>query len=419
GPGADEIEHLGRRIAVRNKRGLQAMAARHLEHVERPLGGDERLVVGRPDELRSLSQREPNQVVRGDVGRDYAGGVVAQRLAREPVLAIPTVEIASQHTEGECVGAGEGVEERLLLGRIALQGGDVAGGDVQRPVLVEADLADPPAPGLDEATVPAREAAHRVVGKPLDQLPLADPGVQRLGEGRRPAVPGEGSFVGEERDDAALRHGIRRLRPFLNIARRPRAQPPTRSGPGARSWRSAVVRTSRGESSRTLGWAYMMSPGSGEWSRPIRCPISCSASTRTSSGANRCPLASKVARVTTPPVRRPSSSHCTSVCPERSPSNWMRHWTRTSAELESASRLNRTGTTSCQRWKALRTASWKLGWKLATVVGGKNTRTGVDTRPSQRCRIESAFCVKLSFRYVLPALARIRRRISERARSTM
>src|SRR5439155_1449457 len=200
----------GRRIAVRNKRGLQAMAARHLEHVERPLGGDERLVVGRPDELRSLSQREPNQVVRGDVGRDYAGGVVAQRLAREPVLAIPTVEIASQHTEGERVGAGEGVEERLLLGRIALQGGDVAG---------------------------------------------------------------------------------------------------------------AAVRTSRGESSRTLGWAYMMSPGSGEWSRPIRCPISCRASTRTSSGANGCPLASKVARVTTPPVRRPSSSHCTSVCPERSPSN--------------------------------------------------------------------------------------------------
>src|SRR5207244_1263965 len=134
---------------------------------------------------------------------------------------------------------------------------------------------------------------------------------------------------------------------------------------------------SRGERSRTLGCAYMMSPGSGEWSRPIRCPISCRASTRTSSGPNGCPLASKVERVTTPPVTCPSSSHCRSVCPERSPSNWMRHWTRTSAEPESASRLNRTGTpASCQRWKALRTASRKLGWKLATVVGGKNTRTG-------------------------------------------
>src|SRR3989441_5502171 len=126
---------------------------------------------------------------------------------------------------------------------------------------------------------------------------------------------------------------------------------------------------SRGERSRTLGWAYMMSPGSGEWSRPIRCPISCRASTRTSSGANGCPLASKVARVTTPPVRCPSSSHCRSVCPERSPSNWIRHWTRTSAELESASRLNRTGTpASCLRWNALRTASRKAGWKLSTPV---------------------------------------------------
>src|SRR2546427_582200 len=142
---------------------------------------------------------------------------------------------------------------------------------------------------------------------------------------------------------------------------------------------------SRGERSRTLGWAYMMSPGSGEWSRPIRCPISCRASTRTSSGANGCPLASKVARVTTPPVRCPSSSHCRSVCPERSPSNWIRHWTRTSAELESASRLNRTGTpASCHRWNALRTASRKAGWKLATVVGGKYTRTGGDTRLSRR-----------------------------------
>jgi len=40
-------------------------------------------------------------------------------------------------------------------------------------------------------------------------------------------------------------------------------------------------------------------------------------------------------------------------------------------------------------------------------------------RPSQRCRIESALARMMSFRYVLPALARIRRRISERARSTM
>src|SRR3989449_9358630 len=71
------------------------------------------------------------------------------------------------------------------------------------------------------------------------------------------------------------------------------------------------------------------------------------------------------------------------------------------------------------RWNALRTASRKAGWKLATVVGGKYTRTGVDTRLSQRCRMESVLAATISFKYVLPALARIRRRISERARSTM
>src|SRR5439155_14889081 len=125
-----------------------------LEHVERPYGGDERLVGGRADELRSLPQREPNKVVWGDVGREHAGSVVAQRLAREPVLAIATMKVASQHAECQRVGAGQGMEERLLLCRIALQRRDIAGGDVERAVLVEADLADPSASRLDEAAVP-------------------------------------------------------------------------------------------------------------------------------------------------------------------------------------------------------------------------------------------------------------------------
>src|SRR5437879_12425397 len=102
------------------------------------------------------------------------------------------------------------MEERLLLSGIALQRRHVAGRHVQRAVLVEADLADPTASGLDEAAVPAGEAAHRMVGKLLDQLPLADPRVQRLGEGGRPAVRGGGGFVSEERDDAALRSEERR-----------------------------------------------------------------------------------------------------------------------------------------------------------------------------------------------------------------
>src|SRR2546430_9884169 len=80
------------------------------------------------------------------------------------------------------------MKERLLLGRIALQRRDVARGDVERPVPVETDLTNPPAPGLHEAAVAAGETAHRVIGKPLDQLPLADPRVQGLSQGGRPAV---------------------------------------------------------------------------------------------------------------------------------------------------------------------------------------------------------------------------------------
>src|SRR5207237_8104922 len=127
-------------------------------------------------------------------------------------------ESAARGAEREGGRPVERLAERLLLGGIAVQRRDVAGRHVQRAVLVEADLADPTASGLDEAAVPAGEAAHRVVGKLLDQLPLADPRVQRLREGGRPAVRGGGRFVSEERDDAALRHGIRRLPPFLTIA---------------------------------------------------------------------------------------------------------------------------------------------------------------------------------------------------------
>src|SRR6266540_2593272 len=105
------------------------------------------------------------------------------------------------------------MEERLLLGRVALQRRDIAGRDVQRAVLVEAHLADPPASGLDEAAVPAGEAAHRVIGKLFDQLPLADSRVQRLGEGGRPPVGGGGGGgggLGEEGDNAGGRLGSRR-----------------------------------------------------------------------------------------------------------------------------------------------------------------------------------------------------------------
>src|SRR2546421_944726 len=253
GPGTDVVEHFGRGVAVRDKRRLEAARVRRLEHVHGPFGGDERLVVRRPDQLGALAERQPHQAVGRHVRREHARGGVAQRLAGEPVLAVAAVEVAPQHPEGERVRAREGVEERLLLGGIALQGGDVSGGRVQGAVLVEAHLADAAAPRFDETAVPAGEAANRAapVRQPLDQLALAHPGVERLRERGDPSV---GRSVHENLP----------CLPFINIARSARAQPPTRSEPGASWYRSRAVAISRADSSRTLGAAYMRSPGSCE-----------------------------------------------------------------------------------------------------------------------------------------------------------
>src|SRR5205807_1154792 len=123
---------------------------------------------------------------------------------REPVLAVAAVKIAPQHAEGERVGAREGVEERLLLGRVALQRRDVSDRDVQRAVLVEADLTDAAPPRPHQAAVAAGEAAHGAALDLLDQISCPHTRVQGLGERGGAAV---GSVVGQKVDDAAVRHG--------------------------------------------------------------------------------------------------------------------------------------------------------------------------------------------------------------------
>src|SRR2546422_795003 len=229
GPRADVVEDLGGGVAVRDERRLQPLGPGHLEDVHRPLGRDERLVVGGADELRPLPERQAHQRVRSDVGREHARGVVAQRLRREPVLAVTAMEITAQHAERQGVRAGERVEERLFLSGIALQGGHVAGRHLQRPILVEAHLAEAPAPGLHETAVAAGEAAHRAVGPPLDQLAFAHPPVQRLRQRRRPTV---GRVVPQEGGDTAVRH----VPPALSSIYSPsRGEAGQRIEPGARS----------------------------------------------------------------------------------------------------------------------------------------------------------------------------------------
>src|SRR6266540_788315 len=88
------------------------------------------------------------------------------------------MEIAAEHAECQRVAPGEAVEERLLLGGIALQRGDVPGRGEQRPFLIESDLADAAPAGLHQAAVPARKAA--------DRAPPAPPGVELFDQLRFP-----------------------------------------------------------------------------------------------------------------------------------------------------------------------------------------------------------------------------------------
>src|SRR3989442_2150974 len=100
------------------------------------------------------------------------------------------MKVAAQHAEGERVRAREHVEERLLLGGVALQRRDVARGDIQGAIAVKADLANPPPPRSHEAAVTAGEAAHGAALEPFHQLSRARTRVQGLGEARRSAVWG-------------------------------------------------------------------------------------------------------------------------------------------------------------------------------------------------------------------------------------
>ena len=163
GPRADEVQDLRGRVAVGDERGLEPLRPGRLEHLDRPFGGDERLVVRRAHQSGSLAQRQPHQAVWRHVGREHARGLVAQRLAREPVLTVATMEVAPQHAEGERVRPGQCVEEGLFLGRIALQRGHVPSRHVENAVLIEAYLADAAATGLYETAMSAGEAAHRSV----------------------------------------------------------------------------------------------------------------------------------------------------------------------------------------------------------------------------------------------------------------
>ena len=83
-----------------------------------------------PSDDRVVSERDGI-----DVARRSAGDRIAQCLRRHPVLTVAAVQVASEHAETECERARVGMEERLLLDRIALHAADISKRDAQPALL--------------------------------------------------------------------------------------------------------------------------------------------------------------------------------------------------------------------------------------------------------------------------------------------
>ncbi len=80
--------------------------------------------------------------------------------------------VAAQHPEAHCQRSGQGMKERFLLDRIALQRSNVALRNVKRSCLVEANFADARQPLQNDTSMPTRDASHAVIVKFLVETAL-------------------------------------------------------------------------------------------------------------------------------------------------------------------------------------------------------------------------------------------------------
>ena len=88
----------------------------------------------------------------------------------DPVLTIRAVQVASEHAEAIGKGTRNGMEEGLLLDRIALDSANVSPGDIELAAAVVANLADTGLAFGDRALVSAGVAAQAIAVERLDQL---------------------------------------------------------------------------------------------------------------------------------------------------------------------------------------------------------------------------------------------------------
>src|SRR5260221_3713695 len=107
-------------------------------------------------------------------GKEFRRGEssrIADCLRGDPVLAVPAVVVAAQHTEAHRPAAGQRMEEWLFLDGIELESADIPPGDVELSIAIEADPADAIFSGADDAAVTAGEALEFAVSKIPAKLP--------------------------------------------------------------------------------------------------------------------------------------------------------------------------------------------------------------------------------------------------------
>ena len=148
---------------------VRPAALRLLEHRDRPLARDQRLVVGADDDARAQARARRATSCSGEASqRRRHRGRIAQRLRRHPVLAVAAVQIAAEHAEAV------GERARDARGRTASSRSDRTARRRRSPTapqpsaLVEAHLADADArpraagsSGRTRSSAAARRAAFR------------------------------------------------------------------------------------------------------------------------------------------------------------------------------------------------------------------------------------------------------------------
>ena len=126
---AQVLQHLRRAVAVGDEPRGEPLLPRLGEDRHRPLGRDERLVVGADQNPGVLPERVLHQRLWGRVEGRGNSLRIAQRLRRDPVLTVRTVQIAAEHSKAVGESPGVRVEKWLLLDGIALDAANIAPGN--------------------------------------------------------------------------------------------------------------------------------------------------------------------------------------------------------------------------------------------------------------------------------------------------